>query len=180
MRVDKSVWLHLERRVLSWIHHRKHVTRSCFSETPAGLGTKCHKMPATVGSAAESSGSPCGLLGSSCASPRQRLGLLPFAARVQQERLSGTRVRNVGPVGARVAAKGAACSGEAVHGARQTPGKSNDVCRERGRCQKTSGVRARPRPTSGSDLSPRVHGVVSVDAVPVWRSGTSLRPASSH
>ena len=41
VRVDNGVWLYLERWVLSWIHHRKHVTRSCSSETPAGLGTEC-------------------------------------------------------------------------------------------------------------------------------------------
>ena len=41
VRVDNSEWLSLDRWVPSWIHHRKHATRSCSSETPAGLGTEC-------------------------------------------------------------------------------------------------------------------------------------------
>ena len=53
-----------------------------------------HRMPTTIGNAAESSDSPFGRHRSSCASPRQELDHLPFAARVQQERLPGTRERN--------------------------------------------------------------------------------------
>ena len=98
VRVDNGVWLYLERWVLSWIHHRRHVTWSLSSET----STSWHRMPATVGSAAKSSFSTCGCHKSSCAGPRQGLG---SRNEYRQDRLSGTREQNVGSVGAKFAAK---------------------------------------------------------------------------